>query len=79
MGAVRTLADQYLVDVCELDPIRATYLGVPGHDGELPDFSPTGVAERVALASGALAALAELPPEGDDEGDRRCRSLCPTG
>ena len=75
MGAVRTLADSYLLHLCTLDPIRATYLGVPGFDGELPDFSPTGSAERADLARRTVAALASLPTEDDDAGDRRCRAL----
>lgn len=75
MGAVRTLADSYLAHLCSLDPIRATYLGMEGFDGELPDYSPTGVAERVDLARHTLSALGHLPEEEDDDGDRRCRAL----
>lgn len=75
MGAVRTLADSYLAHLCSLDPIRATYLGVEGFDGELPDYSPTGFGERVELARRTLSSLDSLPEEEDDDGDRRCRAL----
>jgi uncharacterized protein (DUF885 family) len=75
VGAVRDLADRYLDELCVLDPIRATYLGVPGHDGELPDFSPTGATERVTLARRTLTALDQLDTGADDQADRRCRAL----
>lgn len=75
MGAVRTLADSYLAHLCSLDPIRATYLGMEGFDGELPDYSPTGFGERVDLARNTLRSLERIPEGDDDEGDRRCRAL----
>ena len=73
MGAVRDLADQYLDEQIALDPMLATYKGVPGHDHELTDFSPEGLAERTDLARRTLVRLADLDPAED--ADRRCGRL----
>ena len=42
-------------DYCALDPVTATYLGVPGHEHRLTDYSPDGYAAREALTRKALA------------------------
>ena len=34
------IVDRYLDDYVALDPVTATYLGVPGHDDELPGPLP---------------------------------------
>ena len=54
------LADRYVSAVAELDPIAATHLGVPGHDHELPDYSPAGARAQARLAAATLAELASL-------------------
>jgi uncharacterized protein (DUF885 family) len=51
------IVDRYLDDYVALDPVTATYLGVPGHDDELPDLSPDGLAEVSVLRRRALAEL----------------------
>jgi len=38
--AVDRVADTYVDEWAALDPIVATYVGVAGHDAELPDFTP---------------------------------------
>ncbi len=53
---VDAIADAYVDDYCALDPVAATYLGVPGHEHRLTDYSPAGYAAREALARTALAA-----------------------
>lgn len=60
--------DAYLADHLALDPILATYLGVGGHDDELPDLSPDGLAQVSVLRRRALAELAVATPV--DETDR---------
>lgn len=37
---VDRISDQYVEDICRLDPITATFIGVAGHDDRLPDLSP---------------------------------------
>ena len=66
-GTISALADEYVERSCELDPIKATALGVPGHDDRLTDYSPEGVEERVAHDRDTLVRLASLTPRGDDE------------
>ena len=60
--AVDALADSYLADYVALDPLAATYWGIPGHDAELPDLSPDGLAEISALRRRTLAALDSATP-----------------
>jgi uncharacterized protein (DUF885 family) len=66
-STVTELADRYIERSCELDPIKATALGVPGGDDRLTDYSPDGVEERVALDRDTLVTLAGLTPANDDE------------
>ena len=76
MGVVRDLADRYTDEYIALDPAVATMIGLPGHDGELTDYSPDGWAARDALARRTLAELDEAVAQaGDDELDRRCARL----
>ncbi len=51
------IADRYVDEIAALDPITATSLGVPGHERELTDFSPDGVAAIAELNRRTVAAL----------------------
>ncbi|SHF39726.1 DUF885 domain-containing protein [Streptoalloteichus hindustanus] len=65
---VHEISDRYVEDYAALDPITATYLGVPGHDEKLTDFSPEGHQARAELARRALADLeAARPADADEE------------
>jgi uncharacterized protein (DUF885 family) len=55
---VDQIANDYLDALVELSPITATYLGIPGRDDELDDFSPSGYAAQSALRIHTLDALA---------------------
>nr|MDA8262817.1 DUF885 domain-containing protein [Actinomycetota bacterium] len=59
-SAVDLIAEEYLTRLVELDPITATYLGIPGHDTELNDFSPAGAAASQELSTTTLARLRAL-------------------
>ncbi len=59
---VDAIADAYVDDYCALDPVAATYLGVPGHEDRLTDYSPAGYAAREALTRAALAAATAATP-----------------
>lgn len=48
------VADAYVDTIVTLSPITATEIGAPGHDHELDDFSPAGLAERAGAARDAL-------------------------
>ncbi|WP_436699460.1 DUF885 domain-containing protein [Nocardioides sp. BYT-33-1] len=52
--------DRFVEDLAALDPLTATYAGIPGHDGELPDLSPDGFAATEELHRRALAEVAAL-------------------
>ncbi|HSO70311.1 MAG TPA: DUF885 domain-containing protein [Arachnia sp.] len=48
------VADAYVDTIVSLSPITATGIGAPGHDHELDDFSPAGLAQRAEAAREAL-------------------------
>ena len=52
------IASDYIDALAALDPIAATGMGVPGHDAEMTDYSPEGVAAQSDLRRGTLAKLA---------------------
>jgi uncharacterized protein (DUF885 family) len=57
---VYSLSDNYINKVAELDPAAATYMGIPGHDHEMTDFSPAGHDARAANDRQTLAQLNAL-------------------
>lgn len=59
--------DQFVEDLAALDPLTATYAGIPGHDGELPDLSPDGFAASEELHRRALAEVAALETADERE------------
>lgn len=61
------LCERYVVDTCALDPITATYIGVPGHESELPDLSPSGYEAREALTRSTHDAVAAATPVDERE------------
>ena len=62
MDDVDTVAEAYVESASALDPITATYLGIPGHDDKLPDLSPDGFAAREDNDRQALAAMRTSGP-----------------
>jgi uncharacterized protein (DUF885 family) len=67
VSEVFDIADRYCDQLGALDPCSATYAGIPGHDHEMTDYSPSGVARRVDLVRDTLAALAAAKQETDDD------------
>lgn len=65
--AVDTASDDFVTRYCALDPITATYLGVTGHEAELPDLSPDGYAAREQLTRSAYAAVEAATPVDERE------------
>jgi hypothetical protein len=63
MRSIDSIAEDYVQRAAALDPALATYAGIAGHDGELPDLSADGFAERAGLDRATLVALgaAEAP------------------
>jgi uncharacterized protein (DUF885 family) len=71
--AVRSLADDYVRRLADLDTRVATSLGTHPGDDRVPDLSPDGQQAVDELARGTLAALATA--EVADADDRRCARL----
>jgi uncharacterized protein (DUF885 family) len=66
-GPVATLADHFVQRAAVLDPIAATFEGIPGHDAELTDYSPDGAAERLEHCRTTLRELATTVPGDEPE------------
>jgi uncharacterized protein (DUF885 family) len=62
------LSDQYIVDRAALDPLLATFWGIPGHDDKLTDYSPEGWDRRLEHQRRAIRQLGQVEPRG--RGDR---------
>ena len=65
MSQVFDIADRYVQRVAEMSPISATYMGVPGHDHEMNDFSPEASEAEAQLDRDTLAELESTPVEDD--------------
>jgi uncharacterized protein (DUF885 family) len=59
--AVDAVAERYLDTFAALDPCAATEMGIIGHDVDITDYSPDGVAARVDAARLALRELDGTP------------------
>ena len=73
----RQVADAYVDELLELDPIIGTYLGAPTSYRRLPDYSPAGTDALAALARTTLDRLteAEARPGAESDAERRCARL----
>lgn len=73
----RQVADRFVERALALDPVEATFVGVHEHEHRLPDYSPDGTAERIALDRATLRELdaAEARPGADSPAERRCARL----
>ncbi len=56
------LSDRYIVESAALDPMLASFWGIPGHDHEITDYSPEGWAARLELQQRMIRALAHVEP-----------------
>ncbi len=65
--AVDAISERFVEEYAALDPIMATYAGIPGHDHELTDFSPDGFAAREELNRESLAAARAARPVDERE------------
>ena len=63
--AVDAVAEDYLATFAALDPCAATEMGITGHDDDITDYSPDGVAARADAARTALRELDGVTPEDD--------------
>jgi uncharacterized protein (DUF885 family) len=61
------LCDGFVQRTCELDPIVATFRGVPGNFAPGTDYRPEGYAARADLIRDTLRQLAGLTPTGEPD------------
>jgi uncharacterized protein (DUF885 family) len=61
-SAIDAIAEAYTQRVAELNPLEATFMGIAGHDHQMSDFSPEGLAAVAQLDRETLAALASAVP-----------------
>jgi len=54
---VDRLAESFLTARAALNPIEATFWGLPGHDSEMPDFTPAWFEQNAQLRRDTLAAI----------------------
>ena len=73
--SIRDLADEYVEDLAEIDPISATMIGTRPGDDRLPDFAPSGQQARDELARGTLRRLGTPDENALDPDERRCARL----
>src|SRR3954470_2329850 len=64
---VDAICDRFVDESCALDPVTATSIGVPGHDGRLTDLSPDGFAAREEHLRSTLAAARSAVPSDERE------------
>ncbi|WP_413754979.1 DUF885 domain-containing protein [Streptomyces sp. MMBL 11-3] len=59
---VHALSDAYVAGYAALDPIMATYLGIPGNELDLTDYSPDGYLARAELSARAVRHIEAAQP-----------------
>ena len=67
VSRIDEIADRYVDQAAELDPVSATAVGVAGYDDRMTDLSPAGFAARAELDRGTIAALNEATAAGQRE------------
>jgi uncharacterized protein (DUF885 family) len=75
MGVINDIAERYVVQVADLDPVLATAAGIPGHDHQMTDLSPAGFAARAELDRTTVAALTSAEAGTDREHTARAAML----
>ncbi|MGK4582972.1 DUF885 domain-containing protein [Kitasatospora sp. HPMI-4] len=73
----RRIADAFVHELADLDPLVAVYLGLNPEDDRLPDLSPAGQEKVADLSRRTLAQLDEVEAAGTelDDAERRCARL----
>src|ERR671937_729301 len=66
-AGIHQISDRYVEELAVLDPIAGTYLGIPGGEDKLTDYSPDGHRARADLARRCLTETAATEPADDTE------------
>jgi len=75
MGTINDIAEQYVVQVADLDPVLATGAGISGHDHQMTDLSVAGFAARAELDKATVDALTKAEPATEREHTARAAML----
>src|SRR6185437_4916002 len=67
MSKVNDIADRYVGQFAELDPLAATSVGITGFDHLMTDLSPEGFAARAALDRATIAELENVEASGSED------------
>lgn len=67
MGQIDELANRYVDEWAELNPIGATAAGISGHDDKTDDLSPEGFAAQAELVRRTVNELDVIDPEHESE------------
>jgi uncharacterized protein (DUF885 family) len=67
VGRIDDLANRYVDDWAELNPIGATAVGIAGHDHRLDDLSPEGFAAQADLTRRTVRELDAIEPQTEPE------------
>ena len=70
MSKIFEIADGFVETLAELNPIVATYLGVPGYDHLMPDYSPDAMARSNAAEKDVLQRIKS--ERSGSVAERRC-------
>src|SRR5712691_2702909 len=65
VSRIDEIADRYVDQAAELDPVAATAAGIAGYDDRMTDLTPDGFAARAELDRATIAALADAPADGE--------------
>lgn len=60
--AVDAIAEEHFAGTVRLSPLSATYFGIPGHDEDIDDLSPEGLAAHSQHRRATLLALKDAHP-----------------
>lgn len=58
-SAIDQIAEKFSADFAELNPLEATFAGLPGHDHQLGDYSPDGLAATAEVHRRTLRELSQ--------------------
>jgi len=75
MNLTDQIAERYVPEVFELDPVWGTLAGISGHDDRMADLSPGGFEARADLDRRTIAAVRAVAPASEPEQVARAAML----
>ncbi|MGA8456608.1 MAG: DUF885 domain-containing protein [Streptosporangiaceae bacterium] len=75
MNLTDEIAERYVPEAMELDPVWATLAGITGFDDRMPDLSPVGFEARAELDRRTIAAIREVTAASEPEQVARAAML----